>query len=184
MEYAENLLNCPNCNNVYRYYDYLSHIELCNYNDNSSMTNNYDNEYMLETEYEGDDENDEVEYIDISRLSSSLNDNFIPNNRNNRNNRLERSIIQNIMDSRRINNLIDDFQNVDIGIGKDKLYLYGNKYITSNDTDCVICLNTFTADNDFYMMKCCHSFCSNCAEKWFEFKSICPLCNRNLKINI
>jgi hypothetical protein len=206
MEIADNLVSCPKCNNVYKYYDFLSHGEICHNDDNESVENNYGDEYRLEYDYETDDENeieDEMEYIELSKyknissslLESSIHMNINMNNYNYGINSLDRSLIENIISHRdtenninmidnSINDLITDFHNVDIGLGKENLFLYGNKHKTLHTTNCVICFGTFPAGNDFYIMKCLHSFCNDCTEKWFDLKSTCPLCNRNLKMKM
>ena len=46
-----------------------------------------------------------------------------------------------------------------------------------------VCMNTYEYNegNSFYLMKCLHSFCDECSKKWFDFKSVCPLCKTNMK---
>ena len=208
----EDLVNCPNCYKVFKYYDYLSHGEVCNGGEVNNIDWNYGgNEYMLHEngEYESDDEReaeDELEYIALSRynnLSSSLQESASPLNNIRLNgindvsgrNLLEMSLIDDIMRNRRGGNeihmmdiqmeaIMQGLNNVDIGLGKENLEMYGNRYKTLHATNCIICFNTYSAGEDFYMTKCMHTFCKECSERWFEYRSLCPLCNRNLKIDL
>ena len=197
-ETAEYLVNCPNCYEVFKYYDYLSHGEICdgcNYNNNLIDSHYHGNEYMLERDYETDDEKeaeDELEYIALSRynnISSSLQESLNGINDLSGRNLMEMSLIDEIIRNRiggssQMEAIMQGLNEIDIGLGKQNIQLYGNKYKTLQATNCIICLNTYSAGEEFYMMKCMHAFCKCCAEKWFEEKSTCPLCNRNLKIDL
>ena len=50
-----------------------------------------------------------------------------------------------------------------------------------DSSDCPICLCNYPQHTYFYLMKCSHSFCIDCCEKWFGKNSLCPLCRRNYK---
>ena len=73
------------------------------------------------------------------------------------------------------------FEIVDIGLGIENLSLYSTKNPIKEDSYCVICMNTHKKGTQFYLMKCMHSFCEDCSKRWFDFKSVCPLCKTNMK---
>ena len=84
------------------------------------------------------------------------------------------------------NNIVDsEPQNenslIDIGLGIKNLSLYSTQVTTIEDSYCVICMNTHNKGKTFYLMKCMHSFCDECSRRWFDFKSVCPLCKTNMK---
>ena len=63
----------------------------------------------------------------------------------------------------------------------ENLSLYSEKVPITENSDCVICMNTYQQGKIFYLMKCMHSFCDDCSKRWFDFKSVCPLCKTNMK---
>lgn len=209
MDFYEDLVNCPNCYKVFKYYDYLSHGEICNDSENRLMEMSYGGEeYRIEREYETDDEReaeDELEYIALSRynnISSSLQESSSPLSRRlngvndmSGRNLMEMSLIDDIMRNRiggasfmmmdsQMEAIMQGLNEVDIGLGKENMGLYGNGYKTLHATNCIICFNTYSAGEEFYMTKCMHTFCKCCSERWFEERSLCPLCNRNLKMEL
>ena len=54
MDIIANLTMCPRCNNVFRYYDYLSHSENCHH----TIENNDNNNVMLKQVLDGLDKVD------------------------------------------------------------------------------------------------------------------------------
>jgi len=163
------LFTCGICHIVLKYYDYLSHSETCiipNMDNNSMDTydNTYENTYAntYANTYEGT-------YYD-----------YVPNNSSNNVN-LYNSMFNNGLN----NNLFNDSQEndniVDIGLGIENLSLYSEKVPITENSDCVICMNTYQQGKIFYLMKCMHSFCDDCSKRWFDFKSVCPLCKTNMK---
>ena len=48
-----------------------------------------------------------------------------------------------------------------------------NSYCTSDDNDCVICMDGM---KNKYTTKCNHEFCLDCIDKWTNEKNCCPLC--------
>jgi len=215
------ILTCSNCNKVMQYFDYLSHLELCNlqvekYNNNpnnpntNTNTNNNDpnnieniediNANIYENLYANGNVNlntnnnlifdntygvtyyDYENYINndnmISRTNSNLYNPMIGRGTNNSNhsNHSNNSNNNHIENQASIQDL-----SVDIGLGIENLSLYGEKIPMNEDSYCVICMNTFEKGKSFYVMKCLHSFCDDCSKRWFDFKSICPLCKTNMK---
>jgi hypothetical protein len=196
------LLTCSNCNKVMQYFDYLSHLELCNLqsikynndntedininlydniygnsngnsnsNENTNTNNNliFDNTYgVTYYDYENYINNDNM----ISRTNSNLYNPMIGRGTNNSNH----SNNNHIENQASIQDL-----SVDIGLGIENLSLYGEKIPMNEDSYCVICMNTFEKGKSFYVMKCLHSFCDDCSKRWFDFKSVCPLCKTNMK---
>ena len=69
----------------------------------------------------------------------------------------------------------------DIGLGIENLSLYSTQITIKEDSYCVICMDTYYKGKSFYLMKCMHSFCDECSKRWFDFKSVCPLCKTNMK---
>jgi len=155
------LLICYKCIKVLKYYDYLSHIEICN-NDNN---NNNNNDIEIQNDYP----------------------NYNSDYNNNINNIYSRMDIENLYNPllnigfNQIHNI--DKSTIDNGLGIENLYLYSTKIEITEDSYCVICMNTYeyNTGNSFYLMKCMHSFCDECSKKWFDFKSVCPLCKTNMK---
>ena len=47
-----------------------------------------------------------------------------------------------------------------------------NKKIQCNETtECSVCLVSYPEHTTFYLMKCNHSFCIECCEKWYSIKN-------------
>ena len=52
------------------------------------------------------------------------------------------------------------------------------------DNMCIICLANY--DNSFHIkrkLKCKHSLCEDCFNKWYKIKESCPICRKNLFTN-
>jgi len=79
------------------------------------------------------------------------------------------------------NQLLTLNMNNNAGLGSDNLDLYSTLIPINTESYCVICMNTYDIGNNFYLMKCMHAFCIDCTKLWFDIKSLCPLCNTNLK---
>ena len=190
---ANSLLTCSKCIKVLKYYDYLSHIEICN--DNHSNGNNNVLSYNNVNDNDNDDNdnddnhNDDIEIQnDNQNYDYNYNDDYNYNyNNNNINNIYSRINIENLynpllnISSNQVQNI--DTSSIDNGLGIENLSLYSTKIEITEDSYCVICMNTYEYNkgNSFYLMKCMHSFCDECSKKWFDFKSVCPLCKTNMK---
>jgi hypothetical protein len=189
IELSNSLLSCPKCVKVLKYYDYLSHIEICTVNNENIL------DYDMETNYDEDEEN--ADEININNESN--NNNFYYNTNINYNinyDTYSRMVSENLYNSnldRNFNNPTTNTTNTtntnvndisdNIGLGIENLSLYSTKIPINNDSYCVICMNTniYNEDNTFYLMKCLHSFCDDCSRKWFDFKPTCPLCKTNMR---
>ena len=189
IELSNSLLSCPKCDKVLKYYDYLSHIEICTVNNENIL------DYDMETNYDEDEEN--ADEININNESD--NNNFYYNTNINYNinyDTYSRMVSENLYNSnldRNFNNPTTNTTNTtntnvndisdNIGLGIENLSLYSTKIPINNDSYCVICMNTniYNEDNTFYLMKCLHSFCDDCSRKWFDFKPTCPLCKTNMR---
>ncbi len=187
--YAHELFTCGICNIVLKYFDYLSHTELCILQDNNDNDNNDNNDMNSENfnnfnnlnfddsygnAYYDYERNAEHYSHNTSRISNvDLYNPMIENNFNTALN-LETNNNNN-------NNNDNGYPDIDIGIGIENLSLYSEKKQIIEETYCVICMNTFETGNSFYLMKCTHAFCDECSKKWFDFKSVCPLCKTNMK---
>ena len=165
---SNSLLTCPNCIKVMYYYDYLSHIEICNINNNA----NNDIETEIDDEYNNEYNNEYYNNINSGIVTEEeLYNSMIDRDFNNSSNYNSTNNIS-----------ANDVAN-DIGLGIENLSLYSTKIPINNDSYCVICMNTNVninnTQNTFYLMKCMHSFCDYCSKKWFDFKATCPLCKAN-----
>jgi hypothetical protein len=67
------------------------------------------------------------------------------------------------------------------GLTKKELDINSTIIECHDSSDCPICLCNYPQYTYFYLMKCNHSFCIDCCEKWFGKNSLCPLCRRNYK---
>jgi hypothetical protein len=185
VELGMSLVSCPKCVKVLKYYDYLSHIEICK--DNFSINDENNLDYDMETQYDENEENEENEEDTDNNFYYNTNVNY------NRYSRMV-SVSENLYNSnidRQFNNpntnpttntSVNDTSD-NIGLGIENLSLYSTKIPINNDSYCVICMNTniYSEDNTFYLMKCLHAFCDNCSRKWFDFKPTCPLCKTNMR---
>ena len=184
MEFETMLMVCQNCNSVYQYYDYLSHIQTC-----SSIDINNNSEMDTENDMENDMENDNINnsymyssynglnnyghYNNISGSTTNLN----TNNINLYNSTVNRGFNTDIS----VDNLSSHLQSINFKTGLDKveLFKYSKKEECNQSTDCPICLCSYPKKTLFYIMNCSHSFCINCCEEWFSQNYICPLCRTN-----
>ena len=51
----------------------------------------------------------------------------------------------------------------------------------NDDNLCIICLENY--DNKLHVkrkLKCRHSLCEDCFNKWYKIKESCPICKKNL----
>jgi len=181
MESRNNLVICYSCNIVLEYADYISHCEICRY----TLPNNYDN---------NNDNNDNNDNDDIVTHYGNENENENENNILNINNieptyydydTLYNPMINRNFYNENLFNTINNISNVnqidDLGLGIENLSLYSTQIPITEDSYCVICMNTYEKGNSFYLMKCMHSFCDDCSKRWFDFKSVCPLCKTNMR---
>jgi len=171
---SNSLLACPNCIKVLYYYDYLSHIEICNANN----INNVNNDVETEIDNEYNEYNEEYNNEYFNNINSG-----IVTEEDLYNSMIDRNFVNESNDIT-TNNSVNDIAN-DIGLGIENLSLYSTKIPINNDSYCVICMNTnvniANTQNTFYLMKCMHSFCDYCSRKWFDFKATCPLCKTNMR---
>jgi len=54
--------------------------------------------------------------------------------------------------------------------------------ITDLDEECVICLDTIDVKQSVTLLKCGHSYHSQCIYSWFLKKRVCPLCNITIEV--
>ena len=152
-----NLVTCSTCDIVIHYVDYLSHSEICN---NSLSRENVNTNTQI---------NDDDFY---SRI--------VPDIYNIYNPMIDRGF-DNIINNNPIQNEISNESSIDIGLGIENLSLYSTQIPITEESYCVICMTTYEKGSSFYLMKCLHSFCNDCSKRWFDFKSVCPLCKTNMK---
>ena len=77
------------------------------------------------------------------------------------------------------NILIRNNSNIDKIIKKDSI-----EYIifkTLRD-ECIICLNHMETGQSATLLKCGHTYHTECIKIWFLNKQVCPLCNIKIKI--
>lgn len=106
------------------------------------------------------------------------------NNNNSNSNSINYNLYNSMIDRGFNNTLHDTINNIpliDIGLGIKNLSLYSTQITLKEDSYCVICMDTYDKGKSFYLMKCMHSFCDECSKRWFDFKSVCPLCKTNMK---
>ena len=190
MDIIANLTMCPRCNNVFRYYDYLSHSENCNHTiNNDNENNNENNNYNENNEYDNDsmdtemDEDDTLSIINSNYNYNGINDyanymgyvNTITNTNTNTTN------TNNTANNNYISNLSSYLSTITInsGLNQEQLNNSSKKQECNVRTECPICLCSFPEKTLFYKLKCSHLFCMGCCEKWFENNSKCPLCRNN-----
>lgn len=201
--FESNLISCNKCYNVYQYYDYLSHSEVCISSGNiiNNYVNNYENnnanmdiedeadEYEDGEDDEADDDNDtyiNYDYINDSNNTNMtydlynpfINRNFI-NNNNNENDNINN--LSNYMENININNSNQNqnYNQSHSTIGIKDLSLYSIIKHIPEDLSCTICLNNYNKGSEFYIMNCNHSFCVTCTERWFKSNTCCPLCRKS-----
>jgi len=177
---------CNTCKREYNYYDYLAHSEICNKYQNieidNSNNNYYDNYYGNDYDnigmgYETDTEVD----ITLPNLYNSYALNY-PRTTINTNPKLNNNSILEELMSNQINNLSNQLANIGIGIAKNDLYKYSNKIYLQIPYDCAICLETHNIGSEYLIFNCGHIFCLNCSNNWFEYKPICPLCKKDIRL--
>ena len=49
------------------------------------------------------------------------------------------------------------------------------------ENDCIICLEKVNQGDKITLLRCAHSFHSDCVDKWLEIKASCPLCKGSLE---
>ena len=174
---GNSLFTCSKCVKVLNYYDYLSHIEICQTNENNDMDTNYDEDES------NDESNDNNSFyyntnINYNLYSRMVSENLYNSNLDRQFNNTSTNVTPNANANPNANDISDN-----IGLGIENLSLYSTKIPINNESYCVICMNTniYSEDNTFYLMKCLHSFCDNCSRKWFDFKPTCPLCKTNMR---
>lgn len=205
MSMEQYLSACDTCNKVLGYYDYISHIEVCinrrnpnNLNNPNNPNNPYDNYCNDSDMYDADDDADDDAYDDADDDINETYNNELEQLNDNTMNTMNISILNNLYNpliNRNLNvynnshnnenmlNLSNQISsmNIDTGLGCDNLPNYSVQIPIISQTECVICMDTFNKGDSFYLMTCMHSFCVKCSERWFDFKSVCPLCKTNFK---
>ena len=176
MEVLSSLTACPECNNVFRYYDYLSHIEICHH----TIGNNNNNETNENNDYDGDSMDTEIDEDDTSSI---INSNYNYNGINNYANYMGYINTNTTNTTTSINNLSTYLSSININAGLDQGQLNNNsQQIECNTrTDCPVCLCSFPEKTLFYRLNCSHLFCIECCETWFKKHTNCPLCRNNYK---
>jgi hypothetical protein len=194
MELDISLMTCPECNSVFQYYDFLSHTShMCNSSSNSDNNNN-NNISDMDTEIDEDEDEDiDIDIDENENLGEDINNritnrrinlnglNDYGNYRNLYNPMINRNFHNNNIDT---NTLINNFESMNImnetfkySIKKDlDLEKYNKKVQCNERTECSVCLVSYPEHTTFYLMKCNHSFCIECCEKWYSINSLCPLC--------
>lgn len=54
--------------------------------------------------------------------------------------------------------------------------------VTTLDEECVICLNTMVKKQSVTLLKCGHTYHSQCIYGWFLIKRVCPICNIRIDV--
>jgi len=66
-------------------------------------------------------------------------------------------------------------------ISREELKKYTQQIQIAIPFECSICLNTHNVGDEYLAIKCGHIFCLECSIKWFERKSLCPLCKCDIR---
>jgi hypothetical protein len=209
MELDISLMTCPECNNVFQYYDFLSHTShMCNRNNINNRNNrnnrNNNNNTISDMDIDIDEDEEDID-IDETDDSGDYNNAYINNRiinlnglndygnyRNLYNPMINRNFnIHNIHNTSDMNTLITNFESINIINNKDTfnytikkeldLEKYNKKVQCNERTECSICLVSYPEHTTFYLMHCNHSFCIECCEKWYSANSLCPLCRSHYK---
>jgi len=197
------MTTCPDCNNVYNYYDYLSHTQTCyilnnGQTNNSDMETNYDenedNEYN--EDHEDNEYNEEPLYQPLYAYNNST-----YNGTNNYGNYIENGIItsSNLYNSmvhlnfntntnptlNEIDILTTNLSSISINsdLYKENLFNNSRQEELTCVIECPICLCSYPKHTIFYILNCSHFFCIECCDKWFTYNSLCPLCKTNITNN-
>lgn len=64
-----------------------------------------------------------------------------------------------------------------------KSFKYENTLILRNDS-CAICLSEFSEKEELLELNCKHVFHWKCAKRWLVQRRLCPLCQRNVLLNM
>lgn len=59
---------------------------------------------------------------------------------------------------------------------------YKFSFSINQKSDCIVCAKEYKLqqNNCLLITKCGHYFCNNCAVKWMNEKTTCPMCRENL----
>jgi hypothetical protein len=57
-----------------------------------------------------------------------------------------------------------------------------NPVIINIESECVICLDNISKQNNVYDLGCHHTFHKNCIDKWVHYGSTCPLCRNDINV--
>ena len=165
-------------------------IESSNDDEHENEDDDDDEDYNYDTydTYDTNDNDNDIE-IPITNSSSNVSSNPSTNSLNLYNPMLDRGFNDyNTSPIDYITNQLSTFDfnsnydcEFDSGIGIENLYLYSSRLPVISESYCIICMNTYEIGSEFYLIKCMHSFCVECGDKWFDIKSFCPLCKTNLR---
>jgi hypothetical protein len=73
----------------------------------------------------------------------------------------------------------EEIKNINI-----KSELYNTIDKTLQIEDCPICYEKFNDNSNVTILCCNHIFHSECIKKWGEINNICPLCRKQIPLNI
>ncbi len=172
MEIDTSLLACPECNNVFQYYDFLSHSTTCNRNTNENSERDLATDSESETETEMDLDSNYQSLSLYNTTYNGINDygNYI---------NLYNPMINRNLQNHDLSNAMSTI-NINSGLNKKDLEKYTKIIQCYERTDCAICLVSYPENTNFYLMKCNHAFCIECCEKWYSTNSLCPLCRSHI----
>ena len=78
----------------------------------------------------------------------------------------------------------DSYENNKSNIKKEEDEKSEIKNEENGDNICIICLAEY--DNKYHILKklkCKHTLCENCFNKWYKIKESCPICRKKLFTN-
>jgi len=192
----DDLTKCDYCKRIYNYYDFQSHSEYCfripppdpkpeKTEPSISKIKAYrDNINILKPNTQ-------------RSLSASFNMFYISSTMNTNPYFNDNNILAELMHSipptmvqatdqlaEQINGIGIDIDSKSIsgsGISRMELYKYTQQIQIAIPFECPICLNTHNTGTEYLAVKCGHIFCLECSVKWFECKSLCPLCKCDIR---
>ena len=63
--------------------------------------------------------------------------------------------------------------------------IFRHKNSSSNDTECVVCLDNFNDGDEIVMLKChdSHIYHEKCMLEWIERSQLCPICRKEIEFH-
>ena len=193
----DELTKCDNCKRIYNYYDFQAHSENC-FRMPPPDQEPEQTELISKAKFNINSYKNSVNILkphlqrslgasyNMFYNSSTMNINPYFND-NNVLNELMHTIPNNTIEStseQLVEQLVDQLNDIEInsrGVSRIELNKYSQQIQIAIPFECSICLNTHNVGDEYLAIKCGHIFCLECSIKWFERKSLCPLCKCDIR---